>query len=231
MMCSLPINVPSAKPPEESRPVSTAQLFGIMTIVSLALVWANNEFVMTKEVLLALAGDPQNTIQVEMQFAAVQQMHVWGYVFAPLQTALSICFVALVIQMMSLLGGIEIGFGKVFRISTSAFGAILFGSLLQIVWIVRQPTHAVSRASLGIVPDSFAAWFGTSNELPSFFYLVLSRMSITSLLWMLLIYWGLRESDRLKPMGATITAVGTWAIVSALHVATSMSVRGLVSHN
>jgi hypothetical protein len=204
------------------------QLFGLLTILGLVLAWANNEFVMTKEVLLALAGDPQNTAQVELQYETVQRMQVWGYVMAPFQTAFRIGLVGLVVQLMCLLGGIDIGFRKVFRISSVAFGAQLFGSFLQVIWIVRQPTTAITRASLGIVPDSLAAWFGTANEAPSLLYLVLSRASITSMMWMLLLYWGLRETNQIRPVGAAAATIGTWLAVGTLQVATSLFVRGLV---
>ncbi len=212
-----------------SHGLSTLQLFGLLTILSLMLAWANNEFVMTREVLLALAGGPQNAVQLDKQYEIVQRMQVWGYAMAPLQTLVRIGLAALVIQLMCLLGGADIGFRKIFRISTVAFGALLFGSFLQVVWIVRQPSAAITRASLGIVPDSLAAWFGTVNEAPSFFYLALNRVSITSLLWTMLIYWGLRETRQLRPMGAAIVTAATWSLVGALHIITSLFVRGLVS--
>ena len=164
-----------------------------------------------------------------MQYETVRRMSTWGYAAAPIQTAIRIGFVALILQMTCLLGGKEIPYGKLFRISAIAFGATLFGSLLQIVWITRQPVAAITQASLGIVPDSLAAWFGASNDAPSLIYLMLSRASITSLLWMLLLYWGLRETNRLKFVGATAVTAVTWFIVSALHLGTALFVRELVS--
>jgi len=210
-------------------PISTIYMFGLLAIASTVLVWANNEFVMTKEVSYALAGNPQNTIQVDMQYEAVRRMSTWGYAAAPVQTAIRIGFVALIVQMTCLLGGKEISYGKLFRISAIAFGATLFGSLLQIFWITRQPVAAITQASLGIVPDSLAAWFGASSNAPSLFYLLLSRASITSLLWMLLLYWGLRETNRLNCFGAAAVTAVTWFVVSALQVSTSLFVRELVS--
>jgi hypothetical protein len=212
-----------------SAHIRTVYLFAALTIVSLALVWANGQFVMTKEVLLAMAGNPHNTFQVDMQYETVQRMSAWGYAMAPLQTACRIGLVALIVQMVCLLGGVEIPYRKIFRISAVAFGATLFGSLLQIFWIARQPTTAISQASLGIVPDSLAAWFNVLNEAPPFVYLMLSRASITSLLWMLLLYWGLCETKRLRATGAAAATAATWVIVSTLHVATSLFVRELVS--
>jgi hypothetical protein len=197
--------------------------------VSLALVWANNEFVLTREVFLELAGNPQYTEHVDKQYDTVSRMRVWGYAMAPFQTAFRIAFVALIVQMTCLLGGVEITYGKLFRISAIAFGATLFGSLLQIAWIAQQPVAAVNRASLGIVPDSIAAWFGASGDAPSILYLLLNRASVTSLLWMLLLYWGLRETDRLGRVGAAAAATATWFIVSALQIGTSLFVRSMVN--
>ena len=182
--------------------VGTVRLFGLLTAVSLALVWANNEFVMTTEVFQALIGHPQLSGQVDMRYETVRSMSVWGYAMAPFQTAFRIGFVALIVQMTCLLGGIDIAYRRLFRVSAIAFGAILFGTLLQIVWIARQPVAAVTQASLGIVPDSIAAWFAASSDVPSILYLLLSRVSITALLWMLLLYWGLRETERLRRTGA-----------------------------
>jgi hypothetical protein len=184
---------------------------------------------MTREVIGALAGHTQNSIQIDTQYETIQRMRVWGYVFAPIQNAFRICLVTLVIQMMCLLCGIEISFGKIFRIATVAFGALLFGSCLQIFWILLQSAEELTRASLGIVPDSLAAWFVTADDSPSFLYLVLSRVSITSLLWMLLVYSGLRETKQVKPVQAAAVASGTWTVVSMFHGATSLFVRGLVT--
>lgn len=214
--------------PTQAR-LGTVRLFGLLTIVSLALVWANNEFVMTREVLQALTGHQQLADQLDMQYEAVRRMSTWGYAMAPFQTAFRITFVALIIQMICLLGGIDIAYRRLFRVSAIAFWATLFGSLLQIFWITLQPTTAITQASLGIVPDSLAAWIGTTGTSPSAFYLLLSRVSITSLLWMLLLYWGLRETYRLKLVGAaTVTAV-TWCIVSAAQTGTALFLRELIS--
>lgn len=209
-------------------PIRTLYLFGLLAIVSTLLAWANNEFVMTKEVFYALAGNPQNTLQVDMQYETVRRMSAWGYVMAPIQTAFRIGFVALIVQMTCLIGGREIPYSRLFRISAIAFGATLFGSLLQIFWIVQQPVTAITQASLGIVPDSVAAWFGTTGTAPSLLHLVLSRVSFTSVLWMLLLYWGLRETNRLRLVGAATATAVTWCIVSAVQVGTSLFVRELV---
>ena len=214
--------------PTQTR-ADTVHLFGLLTAVSLALVWANNEFVMTREVFHTLAGHQQLSGQIDKQYETVSRMNAWAYVLAPFQTAFRIAFVALIVQMTCLLGGIDIAYRRLFRISAIAFGATLFGSLLQIVWIARQPVAAVNQASLGIVPDSIAAWFAASTDAPSIVYLLLSRASITSLLWMLLLYWGLRETERLRRVGAAAATAITWFIVSALQVGTSLFVRSLVS--
>jgi hypothetical protein len=208
--------------------ISTVRLFGLLVLASLVLVWANNEFVMTKGIFLALAGDRQETFQVEMQYETVQRMAFWGYGMAPLQTAFRIGFVALVAQMTCLLGGIEIPFGRVFRISATAFWAILFGSSLQILWIAKQPAAAITRASLGIAPDSLAAWLLPQYEAPSLLYHALSRASITSFVWMLLLYWGLRETGRVRPAGAAVVTTATWLVVSTLSLGTTIFVQELV---
>ena len=227
MSLTLDRQLDPTRPPK--KPVGTIHLFGLLTIASMALVWANNEFVMTKDVLNTLAGSPHNTIQLDMQYETVRRMNVWGYAAAPIQTAFRIGFVALIVQIACLLGGKEISYGRLFRISAVAFGATLFGSFLQVFWIARQPVVAITQASLGIVPDSLAAWFGATGDSPSLSYLVMSRVSVTSLLWMLLLYWGLRETDRLRAAGAaTVTAV-TWLIVSGLGVGASLFVQKLVS--
>lgn len=213
---------------ERPSSISTVHLFGLLILASLALVWATNEFVMTKEVFIALADNPQNTFQVDLQYDTVQRMSVWGYAMAPVQTAFRIGIVALLAQMICLLGGVEIPFGRIFRVSATAFWATLFGSMLQILWIAKQPGTAIHRASLGIVPDSLAAWFTHLNEVPSWQYLFLSRASITSLLWILLLYWGLRETNRLRPAGAAVVTAATWLIVSALSVGTKLFARVLV---
>jgi len=220
---------PRPNPANQSEAqVRTIYLFGVLTIVSLALVWANNEFVMTKGVLNALAGNPQNSFQVDMQYETIRRMTAWGYVLAPIQVACRIGCVALVVQMICLLGGREIPYGKMFRTSAIASGATLFGSLLQVFWITQQPATAITQASLGIVPDSLAAWFGTTNTAPSLLYLLLSRVSITSLLWMLLLYWGLRETNRLRAVGAATATAITWVVMSGLQVGTSLFVQKLV---
>ena len=208
---------------------SSIALFLTLASFSIVLVWANNEFVMSKEVFHTLAGSADHSFQAEMQYEAVRRSRVWAYVLAPIQTGFRIGVVALLIQMMCLFGGIEIGYGKLFRIAAVAFGAVLFGTVLQTLWIALQPTEAATQASLGIVPDSLAAWFTSSTEMPLLVHLILSRFSITSLLWMMLLYWGLRETDRLQQTEAGFVTVSTWAALSALKVGATLFARELVS--
>ena len=207
----------------------TIHVFGLLAACSMLLVWMNHEFVFTKEVFRELAGGSVNPYQSDLQYEALRRTSIWGYAFAPFQTAIRISLVALVMQMTCLLGGAEISFGKLFRIAAVAFFAILFGSFLQVVWIALQPTAAIDQAALGIVPDSVAAWFSTAKDAPLLLYLALSRVSLSSLLWVLLLYWGLRDTGLLGLRGAAAAVGVAWCISSALQVGTTMLLRSIVS--
>ena len=210
-------------------PMNAVCLFALLAVASIGLAWVNNEFVITKEVFRTLAGNPGNSAQADAQYEAVQSIRIWGYVMAPLQTAFRIGLIAMVVQVVCLIGGVEIKFATLFRIASVAFGAVLFGSVLQILWIVKLPATANTRAALGIVPDSVAAWVGLASDTPTFLYLVLSRVSFTSLLWMLLVYWGLSETKKLRPGGAATVTTATWLIVSTLQVGTTLFMRELIT--
>lgn len=213
--------------PAPLLPVNTVYLFVLLAIASVGLVWANNEFVMTRESLASLAGSAIQSYQIDLQYQTIQRYAWWGYVAAPLQTAARVAFVALVIQLACLLGAIEIRFGRLFRIASVAFVATLIGSVLQIIWIARTPS-AIHQASLGIVPDSLAAWIGVSTGAPSLFALLLNRFSLTSLLWILLLLWGLKRSTNLRGSTATVIVIAVWAFVCAMQVGTSMLASRLV---
>ncbi len=173
---------------------------------------------MSRETLAALAGSTANTYQVELQYETLQRYAWLSYLTAPAQTAIRIFITTLLLQMICLFFGIEARFSPLLRVAAFGFVALLLGSIIQIVWVSQFPT-AIEQASLGIVPDSIAALMERIAGFPTLLRLTLNRISATSLLWILLLVYGLRQTIHMRPATAVAVASATWTLVSVLHIA------------
>ncbi len=198
-------------------PIRTSYLFVLLSLASLVLAWASNEMLFTRETLAAMAGTAANSYQVDLQYESLRQ-HAWiGYIVSPIQTAIRIVFTALLLQLICLLTGVEARFFALFRVAAFGFIILLLGSILQLIWISQVP-GAIEQASLGIVPDSVAAWVKSVADLPIGLRLSLNRISVTALLWILLLIYGLRRAVQMRLSTATVVTCTTWFIVNLLNV-------------
>ena len=177
---------------------------------------------MTRQVYHRLVGDQFDTSQIDTQYNAMQAMRVWGYLLVPVRVAVRVALVALVIQMVCLVGAVEIRFRTLFRLSAITYLATLHASLVQILWIARQSSGGVGKSDLAVVPDSLAALLMAPGAEPTWLYLLLSRASLAGILWVMLLYLGLSATKPLRRAGVAAATAGTWIIVTLVGYATSM---------
>src|SRR5690606_12460155 len=95
--------------------IATWQLFIAFSILSIVLAWAEQEFVMTREVYQRLLEPRLADEQIDAQFDLVRRYAVWGYLTLPLFLLARVAGVALVMQMICLVAAREVPFRVLFR--------------------------------------------------------------------------------------------------------------------
>lgn len=219
----------STQDPAESPPVSvsfrTWSVFALLVLVSVALAWVNNEFVMTPEVYRDLLGEQLGGRSVDRQIESFTTVRSWSYLAIPVFVWTRVALITLVVQMFCLLGMVDIPFRQLFRVVAIAFFATLGGSLNRIVWIARQ--DVVDASVLSAAPGSLAAIALGHSAGDSWSYVLLSQVSMFHLAWAALMVVGLASTQRIRVVGAVAVTSGAWGLVTGLRVSLALYLQHL----
>ena len=212
-----------------SLPVSgslrTWGVFVLLVLVSAAIAWINNEFVMTSEVYRDLLSEQSSDSSVDRQIESITTVRSWSYLAIPVLVWTRIALIALVVQMFCLLGMVDITFRQLFRVAAIAFFATLAGSLNRIVWIVRQ--NVVDASTLSASPGSLAAIALPHSASDSWSYVLLSQVSFFHLVWAALMVVGLVSTKRIGVAGAVAVTSGAWGLVTGLRMSLALYLQHL----
>lgn len=213
----------------ESSPVSvslrTWNVFVLAVLLSAALAWINNEFVMTSEFYRDLLKERLGDSSVDRQIESFVTVRSWSYLAIPVLVWTRIALITLVVQMFCLLGMVDIPFRQLFRVVAIAFVATLAESLNRLVWIARQDVVDVSVLSAS--PGSLAAIALAHSASDSWSYVLLSQVSVFHLAWAALMVVGLMSTQRIGVAGAVAVTGGAWGLVTGLRVSLALYLQHL----
>ncbi|HET6763646.1 MAG TPA: hypothetical protein VFH27_08235 [Longimicrobiaceae bacterium] len=218
--------VPEAPSPRRA-PLRTWHLFAAVSLVSMALAWANNHWVMTREVYHRVLGGQLDASRIDAQFDLMRQMSTWGYVAVPLIIALRIGLVAMTSQMVALLGGVEIPLRQTFRAAAWGFVAVLYGSGVRVMWLARQTADGLDAHTLSVTPGSLAAVLLPAEQSASLLYVMLSLVSVWELGWAVALGVSLARTGRIGRGGAAAVTLATWALLTLLQAGISAYLTGV----
>ncbi len=206
-------------PSDDSLPFSdvpTWQLFVLLVLISGALAWLNNTFVMTPEVYRVVLGEQLTSSGLDERIDELSGFQVYGYIATPLVVWVRIVLTTLIVQMFCLLGMVDIPFRQLFRVTAIALLGPLAGSLNRIVWIVRQ--DVVDTSVLSVMPGSLASYVLAPSAGDSWTYTLLSQVSVFHMAWFGLMILGLIGTKRVGVGGAALAIGGAWGLVTFLRV-------------
>jgi hypothetical protein len=196
--------------------VPTWQLFVLLVLISGALAWLNNTFVMTPEVYRVVLGEQLTASGLDERIDQLSRFEVSGYVATPLVVWIRIALTTLIVQMFCLLGMVDIPFRQLFRVTAIGLFAPLAGSLNRVVWIVRQ--EFVDTSVLRVMPGSLASYVLAPSAGDSWIYTLLSQVSVFHVAWFGLMILGLVGTKRVGAGGAALAIGGAWGLVTFLRV-------------
>lgn len=203
-------------PPDAQPVLRTWHLFLALALAAMLLSWLNNELVMTREVYHTLLGKQLDRDRIDAHFDLMQQMSKWGYLAIPLVLWLRIALVALTVQMVGLLGMVEIPFRSLFRAACWALTGLLYGIALRLIWLTRQGAEAITERTLAMTPGSVAAFVLDADQAGSLTYILLSMLNVGELVWAGILVFCLVRTGRTGWAGATAVTLAAWTLLAFL---------------
>jgi hypothetical protein len=217
---------PAAAPKPALR---TWHLFALLSLAGIALAWANNEFVMTREVYHNVMGKQLDRDRIDAHFSLMQQMAAWGYAAVPLVLWVRIALVALTVQMLALLALKEIPFRQLFRAASWAFCGILYGTVVRVLWLVRLGPGEITEQTLAVTPGSVAALLMEPGQAGSLSYTLLSLLNGSELVWAAILAVCLVRGARVGKAGAVGLVACTWLLLALLQGGLAAYLSGVAS--
>ena len=207
----------------------TWQIFVLIACLWLAVSAYTNERVLTPE---AMAGLLDRTTGVEMSATQLDQIgrrQRWGYPLLPVLLVIRVAAVALSLQLFSMLVAHPLPYREAFRASLWGFMAVIYGNFVRMLRLDLIPLQSVTRADLGVVPDSLAALTMGSVESVTVLYATLSVLSLHDAFWIAIVVAHLHAFAGLGRRAAIGIAVSAWMATASARVGAQALVIGILS--
>lgn len=166
-------------------------IFLFLVLISIFIVWYNQNYFLTDEYYYHFLGDKLETYRIEQFITSMHKMSWWSYIISPIILYVSIVLVAFFIQLYLILMDKEIRFVSAFKIAAISKFFLLAGDLVKNVWLSFKEISFLTEKSLLIIPFSlnqilFSEEF--SKELLS----ILGSINIYEILWGIFLYKGIQ---------------------------------------
>jgi hypothetical protein len=198
------------------------RLFAIVALVTVAVAWFTNEYVLTRAVYHRMLDAKLEASRVDAQFDFMQQVSMWGYLVAPVFLLLRLAIVAMTAQLFLLLAE-DVPFRVVFRAACWASLAVCAASAARAGYLYLLPTDAITAASMQVVPSSLASLVMYPEDYRSPVYALLNLANVFEAAWCVILYHALRSGGggRVGARPALVATAGTWTLLSMLQWAFS----------
>jgi hypothetical protein len=207
-------SVPTSAAP--GRPaLRTWHMFAAAVVLTAALMWINQNWVMTRDVYHNLLSDQMEAGRIDEYFDVLHQSARWGYVSLPLVVALRVGLVAALLQLFCLFFLAEAPIAKLFRAALWAYPALLYGVAVRLLVLARTAPEEITRDALSVTPGSLTALFPRLGEPGTPLYAGLSLVSFWEVLWCAALFLALRRVAGVRGWWTRAAAVGgVWTLLA-----------------
>lgn len=201
----------SGSAPTMERRLRTWHIFLAVAAGQVIVTWFLNEQVLTREVYHNLLNSQVDATRVDEYFDLTRRFNLWGYFLTPLLLLARIGFVALLVQLVLLLGVIEVPFKHVFRASLIAFTAVLYLSAIRAGWLALQDPADITQRLLSLTPLALSNFMdGSAYATP--LHGLANMVSLFDLAWCVLFAEALWHSAPIRKGVALATVAGVWLV-------------------
>lgn len=192
-------------------------LFLFITCSYLIITLVTDKFIMTRETYQILLSDRLESYRIDDYYEMLKRFSIYSYLAIPLIIWLKITFIALLIQTPIMLKNIEVSFKEMFKISAIANIPYIVLGIARIVILFLTPKGNYTNELLSFTPGSITNLLVKENY-NEIAYSFLSNINIYEVLWILLIYLGLKRLNKTEKSDALFIASGVWLGLTAFQV-------------
>lgn len=216
----------------DASPSSTwrrsAWLFVGLVTANLAASMHTNVVVLTDDVYRAILTGQGMASELDGLLSLSRSWAVIGYIATPFTLAITVGFVALLVQLALLGFRIRVSLSRAFLAALWAQTALTLGRWVRTLWLGALPEAARTGERIGRMPGS-VSWLSTDlGSIPPGLSTLLEQVSVYQLGWIALLVLALEERDRVPLGAAASVAIGLWALSVSLRwgVATYLELGG-----
>ncbi len=202
----------------EPGKLKTWQLYLILTVLNLFTLFIMNQFVLTRDVYYVLLSNRMETSRIDDYFNLLSKFRIWSYIAVPLFLWLKITLVALLIQLPLMVMFIEIPFKQIFRVVAWADVFMIVLTIIQIIYWLNVPAPKFTQNTLSFIPFSLIDLFHNMHFTAAAKG-VIKSVNIFELIWVLIIYKGLKDTGKLEKIDAAIISSGVWVGIAIFQFA------------
>lgn len=203
-------------PASHGRPaLRTWHLFAVLAVLTAALMWVNQNWVMTRDVYHNLLGEQMEGGRIDEYFDVLHQSARWGYLAVPLVVAVRAGLVAALLQLFCLFFLVNAPIARLFRAALWAYPALLYGVAVRLFSLARTDPSQITRDALSNMPGSLPQLVPSLAEPGTALYAALSLVSIWEVLWCVALFLALKRVAGVKGRGTRVAAVGgVWTLLA-----------------
>jgi len=189
--------------------LKTWQLYSLLLLANLIVLWLFNEFILTREAYHSLLSERMEATRVDEYFDFLRSATRWGLAAQPVVLLLQVTFVALLIQMPLVLMFIDISFKSLFRLAVFASFVTPLSGFIRFLWLARLESTEITQNVLNMMPFSLNHLLSPALD-SSLAYSTLGKFSVFEGMWCMVIYKGLVATARVKRDTAALLVFVLW---------------------
>lgn len=190
-------------------------LFFFITCSYLIITLVTDKFIMTREVYQILLSDKMESYRIDDYYEMLKRFSIYSYLAIPLIIWIKITFIALLLQTPIMLKNIEVSFKKMFKIAAIANIPFIVLGISRNAILILTPKGNYTNELFSFTPGSITNFLKKENY-GEVAYSFLSNINIYEVLWILLIYLGLKRLKKIEKSDAFFIASGVWLGLTAL---------------
>lgn len=196
----------------EDIEITNWHILALFITMEIVLIYTMDNYVLTREVYGNIYADKLDISSIDNLYIFMKKFSFWGYLFSPILIIIRVAIVALLIQLLFMLGLRELSFKKIFRITLLGYGFLLLASVTKIIMLLMTPVEVISTESLANIPFSIAFLLSadTANDV---FRGILNNINLFEVLWIFSVGAGVSIISELKYNRAYMITMSVWMII------------------
>jgi hypothetical protein len=201
-------------------------LFVIVTLIYIILSIMLSKLILSRDLYANIFGADLDDNKIDIYYNIFQKINFISVFLLPIILLIKYTLSTLLLKLPLLLKDIVIPFKEVYRIMLIASFCLILSNVANFIWITSSHTYELTKETIFLIPFSLTSLINTSSYSVSMLKF-LNKINIFEILWIVVVFWGLYKTKKLKKIDAFIITFCFWTGIEIMFFAINFYMESL----